>query len=125
MSELALVSGVVLGAVFIAAGVLKLSSPHWPGDAVALGVSEWVARPVPVVEVVLGALVATGVGSPWSEVAVIALLVVFSIVVLRASRLEQPPVCACFGSLGRRPVGRGHLLRNLALLALGVATVLG
>ena len=60
MSELALVSGVVLGAVFIAAGVLKLSSPHWPGDAVALGVSERVARPVPVVEVVLGALVATG-----------------------------------------------------------------
>ena len=125
MSELALVSGVVLGAVFIAAGVLKPSSPPWPGDAVALGVSERVARPVPVVEVVLGALVATGVGSPWSEVAVIALLVVFSIVVRRASRLEQPPVCACFGSLGRRPVGRGHLLRNLALIALGVITVLG
>ena len=74
MSELALVSGVVLGAVFIAAGVLKLSSPHWPGDAFALGVSERVARPVPVVEVVLGALVATGVGSPWSEVAVLSLI---------------------------------------------------
>ena len=125
MSELALVSGVVLGAVFIAAGVLKLGTPHWLNDARALGVGAAAARLVPVVEVVLGALVATGVGSPWSEVAVIALLVVFSIVVLRASRLEQPPVCACFGSLGRRPVGRGHLVRNLALIALGVIAAFG
>lgn len=125
MSALSLVAGVVLGLVFVVAGVSKLSSPHWPGDAVALGVSERVARPVPLVEIALGALVAARVTPPWPASMAIVLLVLFSAVVWRASRLEQPPACACFGSFGRRPVGRGHLARNGVLLALAVIAALG
>ena len=54
---MALAAAVVLGAVFLAAGVLKLSAvAQWQSQAAGLGVPRSVASVVPYVELVVGAL---------------------------------------------------------------------
>ena len=119
-------AGVLAGGTLIVAGVLKLSSPNWLADASALGVGRRLAQPVPFVEITLGALVAVGLANPWSQIAMVTLILGFSLVILRAmGRDEAPPVCACFGSFDRRPVGVGHLARNALLIALTVAAATG
>ncbi len=118
-------AGVLAGGAFVVAGMLKLSSVNWPDDAVALGVGAALARPVPFVEIALGALVALRLATPWSSMAMIVLVVGFSLVIVRAMRSEVPPVCACFGSFDRRPVGFGHLARNGVLIALTAVSATG
>jgi hypothetical protein len=118
-------AGVLAGGTLVVAGMLKLSSVNWLDDAVALGVGVALARPVPFVEIALGAMVALRLATPWSSMAMIALVVGFSLVIVRAMRSEVPPVCACFGSFDRRPVGFGHLARNGVLIALTAVSATG
>jgi hypothetical protein len=118
-------AGVLAGGTLVVAGMLKLSSVNWPDDAVALGVGVALARPIPFVEIALGAMVALRLATPWSSMAMIALVVAFSLVIVRAMRSEVPPVCACFGSFDRRPVGFGHLARNGVLIALTAVSATG
>jgi hypothetical protein len=118
-------AGVVAGGTLIVAGVLKLSSVEWPADAASLGVGIRIARPVPFVEIALGAMVAMRLATPWTSIAMIALVVGFSLVIVRAMRSEVPPVCACFGSFDRRPVGFAHLARNGLLVALTAVSATG
>ena len=79
---------------------------------------------VPLGELALGAAIISGVGGPWPAVIGCSLLVVFTVVLLRALRLESPPVCACFGQVNAQPIGVGSVVRNAALFALGVGAVL-
>ena len=125
MDVLIALAGVLAGGTLIVAGVLKLSSPNWLADASALGVGRRLAQPVPFVEITLGALVAVGLANPWSQIAMVTLILGFSLVILRAMGRDEVPVCACFGSFDRRPVGVGHLARNALLIALTVAAATG
>jgi uncharacterized membrane protein YphA (DoxX/SURF4 family) len=112
-------AAILLGAAFIAAGILKLLDPGWPEAATALGTPAFAVRLIGPLEIALGALVASGLGAPWPAVAAVGLLVAFTFTLVRALRTDDPPVCACFGGLSRRPVGRASVVRNLVLIALG------
>ena len=84
----------------------------------------WLARPVPVVELAVGAGLVTGLARrPLAWVAV-ALLVAFTVVVARALVAGRRPVCACFGAWSQRPIGRATLVRNGVLLVLAVVAAL-
>jgi uncharacterized membrane protein YphA (DoxX/SURF4 family) len=113
-------AAILLGAVFIAAGVLKLRDPGWPAAATALGTPPAVVPLVGPLEIVVGALVASGLAAPWPALAAVGLLGVFTVLLIRALRMDDPPVCACFGGFSRRPVGPGSVVRNGVLIVLGL-----
>ena len=92
------------------AGVAKLAGRSHPRVALA--------------EVVLGALLVTGIGGRWAAAAAAALFAAFTVVVGRRVRAGDTEPCGCFGELSRRPPGRATVARNLLLLALAVAGML-
>ena len=125
MDVVGVVAGVVLGLVFVAAGVLKLvAGPDWLKQAADMDVSRPMAMVVPYVEIVLGVLVATQLFAPWPAVAALLLLVSFTVVIVRRIRDGSRPPCACFGSKSKRPLGSYHVIRNLVFVALALVAVL-
>lgn len=75
-------------------------------------------------------LVALGLWSPWRATALIAavaavcVFAVFTGVIARALRFDEPVTCACFGTLGSPAVSRRTVVRNFVLLATaGLAAV--
>lgn len=101
---------IVVGVVLLVAGTAKLAGRTHPV--------------VSFVEVVLGALLVTGLGGRWTAAAAVALLAAFTLVVVQRLRAHDPEPCGCFGELSRRPVSTRTLVRNLALLALAGAGML-
>ena len=101
---------VAVGVVLLVAGTAKLASRTHPF--------------VSTVEVVLGALLVTGIGGRWTAAAAAALLAAFTVVVARRLRAHDPEPCGCFGELSRRPVTARTVVRNVVLLALAVAGML-
>jgi len=119
-------AGMAVGAALLVAGAAKLARPSWAREAAALGVPAWLARPVPAVELLVGAGLVTGVARrPLAWVAVV-LLGAFTAVVGRSLAAGRRPVCACFGAWSSRPIGGRTVARNAVLLALAlVAAVAG
>lgn len=115
------VAAVVVAAVFLVAGVLKVARQReWKTQAAGLGVPAVVAAVVPFVEIGLGAALLVQWQRQTCAWAAVALLVAFTLVlVVRLARGERP-ACACFGSWSSNPIGAGHLARNLALIGLAV-----
>lgn len=120
---MAFATSVVLGAVFLFSGVLKLRDPAWPAAARALGAPPWSVPVVAPVEITLGLALVVGVGVAAAAAFSIVLLVVFSALLALAIGRPDPPSCSCFGSWSSRPVGPASLVRNGALMALAVATI--
>ena len=121
MQVVAIVCSIVVGLAFIAAGLFKLrDGPAWPKMAADMGVSRPVAVVVPWVELAVGVLSVVAVLLPWSAYAAIALLGVFTVVIVRRLLDGSRPPCACFGSRSSRPLGAVHVARNAGLLALAV-----
>jgi uncharacterized membrane protein YphA (DoxX/SURF4 family) len=117
----AVVAGVVLGAVLLLSGAAKLAAgPRWAAQAEALGAPAIAVPVLPWLELGLGALLITGVWRP--VVAVLAAALVASFTVLLMLRLVQGrrPPCACFGAWSTRPVGFGSVARNVVLIALAL-----
>ena len=111
MTDVAYALSIGLALVFASAGVAKLRRPRPTARAFrALGVPDGLARVVPIVELALalGLVVA-----PITAVAAIALLVAFSVVLVRA---EAGVRCACFGSASAEPVSWVQLVRNALLI---------
>ena len=127
MHVVAIVCSIVVGLAFIAAGLFKLrDGPAWPKMAADMGVSRPIAVVVPWVELAVGVLSVVAVLLPWSAYVAIALLVVFTVVIVRRLLDGSRPPCACFGSRSSRPLGAVHVARNVGLLALAaVAAVWG
>ena len=75
-------AGALVGIVLLAAGVAKLTSRGWPGQADSLGAPSWAIRLTPFVEIVIGAALVAGVD--YAAVAAIALLVAFTVLLVRA-----------------------------------------
>jgi uncharacterized membrane protein YphA (DoxX/SURF4 family) len=118
---LAVVAGVVLGAVLMVSGAAKLAAgPRWAAQAAALG-SPAVAVPVvPWLELGLGALLVTGVWRTGVALAAAVMLGAFTVLlVVRLAQGRRPP-CACFGAWSTRPVGPGSVARNVVLIALAL-----
>lgn len=124
MSTVGTVAAVAVGAALVLAGAAKVARPSWTADAAALGVPAWVARPVPAVELLVGAGLAVGVARrPLAWVA-LTLFVAFSAVLARTLAQGRRPVCACFGAWSSRPIGPGSLARNAVLAALALVAAL-
>jgi uncharacterized membrane protein YphA (DoxX/SURF4 family) len=120
-----LVAGVVLGLIFIAAGVLKLvAGPDWLKQAADMEVSRPLAIAVPYVEIVVGVLLVTQLFTPWPAVVAVLMLLVFTTVIIRRIRDGSRPPCGCFGSKSKRPLGAYHLVRNLLFLSLALVAAL-
>jgi Methylamine utilisation protein MauE len=125
LAVVGIVAGVIVGLALVWAGVLKLIvGPTWPKQAADMGVSRPVAQVVPFVEIVIGATLAAQLFTPWPAIAATALLVVFTVVIVRRLLDGSRPPCACFGSRSQRPLGAYHVARNLGLLALAVVAAI-
>ena len=75
---------------------------------------------MPGVELALGASLVVGLARPWPAVGAIAVLLLFTALIVRHLIAGRAPDCACFGAWSSKPVGRGHLVRNTILLAIAV-----
>lgn len=124
MDVAAVLASMVVGAVFVVSGSAKLANrPRWSTDARAMSVPAPVIEIVPWFELVLGALLVVQVARrPLSVVAVFT-LIVFTVVLLSILRSGRRPTCACFGSWSDRPLGVGHVVRNAALIAVGLVAI--
>lgn len=120
-----IVSAVVLGAVFLVAGVTKIASAQqWRLQSADLGVPAPIAATVPFIELIVGALFIAQVAR--REVALLAgaLLSAFTaMLVVRLLQGRRPP-CACFGSWTTKPIGWGDVARNVAFLVLAALVAL-
>jgi len=119
------VAAVVVAAVLLVAGVSKLARPTlWRSESSGMGVPWWLARVVPFVETVLGALLLVQLqrhAVAWWAVALFGLFTV--LLAVRLAQGRRPP-CACFGSLSAKPIGPGHLARNAVFIAVALAAAL-
>lgn len=124
MSWLGVVASLVLGAAFVVAGASKLAiGPVWPQQARDLDAPSWTIPIVPWVELVVGAVLVTQLARRPSALVATAILAVFTALLLvRLAQGRRPP-CACFGAWSARPIGPWHIVRNLALLGVGVVAV--
>lgn len=120
------VARIVLGALFLASGALKLRDPSWPGAASVMGAPRWSVPLIAPVEIVLGAALAAGAVRPWPAWLSLGLLAAFSVALIRVLRrpVAERPACACFGRWSARPVGVGSLMRNAMLAVLAVVALL-
>jgi uncharacterized membrane protein YphA (DoxX/SURF4 family) len=125
MDVLAVAASVVLGVVFLVAGASKLvAGDDWLEQARGLGAPRWLAPVVPWIEIVLGALLVTQVERPVvAGVAALMLIAFTGLILVRLSEGERPP-CACFGRWSSRPLGSGHVVRNVLLVLVAAVAVL-
>jgi uncharacterized membrane protein YphA (DoxX/SURF4 family) len=113
---------VILGAVFIYGGYLKLSAP-WA--LFAMGIDSYhlvpyrflepMARTLPAAEVALGVWLIVGIWLRISSVAMSLLLVVFFAAMVHAKLVGQQIDCGCFGP--GDPISKWTFLRDGSLLA--------
>lgn len=126
MSTVALVASVVLGVAFLVAGGSKLAAGDgWPAQAAGLGAPRIAVPTLPWIELAVGAALVFRLVPPWPAAVALALLGAFTVLIaVRLAEGERPP-CACFGAWSSKPIGPSHLVRNGALIALGVLSLLG
>lgn len=125
MIPVAAVAAVVVGAVFVVAGASKFVHRHtWSSQAADLRVPQRVARVVPWLELVLGALLVSQVARDYVGTLAALVLVAFtSLILLRLTQGERPP-CACFGGWSATPLGAWHVTRNAALIVMAMVAAL-
>ncbi|MEV4483909.1 MauE/DoxX family redox-associated membrane protein [Micromonospora coxensis] len=135
MRHLELTARLLLALVFLAAVVGKLRTRSDFADFVAtvgrFGVPARWTRPVAATAVAAEAAVVVLLVTPGAAPAGLALAVVLlatlTAALVATLRRGERPACRCFGA-GDTPIGRRHVLRNLALGAvalLGLAAALG
>jgi uncharacterized membrane protein YphA (DoxX/SURF4 family) len=119
-----LVASILLGLVFVVSGGSKIAAgPEWPKQARALGAPRSVVAVLPWLEIALGAVLVTQLAPVAAAVVALVVLVAFTaLIVRRLSEGEHPP-CACFGAWSAKPLGQGHVVRNVGFMALGVVAL--
>ena len=135
---LLLAARLVLGGIFLYAGYSKLHfDGRWHlGDyqflfalaidsykMMSLWLVQWMARVLPWLEIVLGALLILGIAMRWVSSAMTALLLIFMIALTRAVILGLEINCGCFGYGSVKP--STELLRDAGLLVLALAVHAG
>ena len=120
-----LVVGVLLGAVFVVAGVSKIAAhEQWRSQSADLGVPVAIALVMPFVEIVVGALLVGQIARREVSVFAAALLLAFTILlVVRLIQGRRPP-CACFGAWTTKPIGWANVVRNVAFIVVATALAL-
>ncbi|MEP7201430.1 MAG: MauE/DoxX family redox-associated membrane protein [Ilumatobacteraceae bacterium] len=119
------VGSVLLGALFLIAGVSKLASPRqWHAQSADLGVPVPVSTVVPYVELMVGALLVSQVARRLVAAGAGVLLIAFTILLIVRLRQGRRPPCACFGALTSTPIGWSNVARNGAFVVLALAIAL-
>ena len=120
-SALGSIAAVLVAIALLVAGIAKLARPAlWRTQSGGMGVPATVAGVVPFVELGVGALLMVQLQRHAVAWAAVALFVAFtSLLGLRLAQGKRPP-CACFGSLSSKPIGPGHVARNLVLIGVAV-----
>lgn len=126
MISVSVVAAVILGVVFLTAGVSKFAArERWPDQAAALGVRRGLATVVPPLEIGLGALLVAQIARGAVAIVAAVVLVVFTgLILIRITEGHRPP-CACFGAWSATPLGAVHIVRNLALIVIAAVAALG
>jgi uncharacterized membrane protein YphA (DoxX/SURF4 family) len=114
----------IVGALFVVAGALKLGDPTAFATEIAnyrffSELAPYLAIALPPIEVVVGAALLVG-PAPWRRAAALAaggLLVMFTVAVVHVVQLGINVDCGCFGG-NTGPVTAWTAVRDLALLAL-------
>lgn len=120
-SSWGVVAALAVAAVLLIAGVSKLAQPaRWKVQAAGLGVPPPMALVVPFVEVGVGACLLVQLQRHLVAWFAVALFGAFTaLLALRLAQGKRPP-CACFGSLSSKPIGLGHLSRNVVFIGLAL-----
>jgi len=124
MSAVGLVASILLGLVFLVSGGSKIAAgPSWPEQARGLGAPSIVVPVVPWVEIALGAVLVMQLAPvPAAAIALVLLVGFTALIVRRLSQGRHPP-CACFGSWSAKPLGPGHVARNVGFMVLAVCAI--
>ncbi len=126
MSSLATVAAVVLGVAFLVAGGSKIAAgDQWPEQARGLGAPAFVLPVLPWFEIVLGAVLVVQVATVVAAIVALATLMVFTVLIVRRLAQGRHPPCACFGAWSAKPLGWGHVARNVALMIVAVVALSG
>lgn len=124
MNLVAVVASVLVGAAFVVAGGSKIAAgPDWPTQARNLGAPAFVIPVVPWIEIALGAILIVQFGRRTAAAAALVVLAAFTgLILLRLAEGKRPP-CSCFGAWSSKPLGFGHVVRNVALIALATLSL--
>jgi len=121
---LGVISSVILGGVMCVAGGSKIAMGNrWPVEAQALGAPKSIAPIVPWIEIALGALLIVQLKPEVVGGLSVALLVAFTLLIMRQLQIGHRPVCACFGSWSSKPLSWQHVARNAGFIALALITI--
>jgi uncharacterized membrane protein YphA (DoxX/SURF4 family) len=123
MKALALAARLVVGALFIVAGALKIGDPTAFATEIAnyrffAELAPWLAVTLPATEIVVGAALVVG-PAKWQRAASLAamgLLAMFTVAIVHVVRAGINVDCGCFGG-NSGPVTAWTAARDLALLA--------
>jgi uncharacterized membrane protein YphA (DoxX/SURF4 family) len=127
---LLLAGRLILGAVFVYAGYVKLRQP-WMLFAMSIesyqlvsdSLRDFLAQTLPWFELVLGLLLLTGLALRWTATVTAGLLVFFFCVMLHAFLKGMQIDCGCLGP--NEKLGPWTLARDGALLTLALAVTTG
>lgn len=118
MDTLSVVAAIAVGLAFVIAGGSKLAAREsWSTQAVGLGAPRWSIGLLPWVELIIGAGLVAQLERRLFAVAAAGLLLAFTALILMRLREGKRPPCACFGALSAKPIGAGHVARNVAMIA--------
>ena len=121
---LGVIASVILGGVMCVAGGSKIAmGDRWPVEAQALGAPKSIAPIVPWFEIALGALLIVQLKPEIVGALSVALLVAFTLLIMRQLQKGERPVCACFGSWSSKPLSWNHVARNAGFIALAAITI--
>ncbi|MGE5211694.1 MAG: MauE/DoxX family redox-associated membrane protein [Acidobacteriota bacterium] len=125
MSVVGTVASILLGAVFLVSGASKIAAgPAWPAQAQELGAPTMLVRVLPWFEIVLGAVLVVQVARTVAAVVALVVLGAFTTLIVRRLAQGRHPPCACFGAWSAKPLGPGHVVRNVGFMALAVLAAL-
>ena len=121
---LGVIASIILGGVMCVAGGSKIAmGDRWPVEAQALGAPKSIAPIVPWFEIALGALLIVQLKPEIVGALSVALLVAFTLLIMRQLQKGERPVCACFGSWSSKPLNWNHVARNAGFIALAAITI--
>jgi hypothetical protein len=116
---------ITLGVVFVVAAIAKFAGwESWRSQSAGMGVAWPIASVVPMAELLIGALAVATVARVAVATAAVVVLVMFTALLVVRLRQGRRPPCACFGALQPKPIGWGHVARNLTFIALGLVAAL-
>lgn len=109
-----------------AAGASKIRMGRgWIEQGRVLGAPAAVLPFVPWVEIVIGAFLIAQIAITAVSIVALIVLQLFTLLIIVNLGRGHRPVCACFGSWSAKPLGWGHVVRNVAFMVLAVLAYIG